>query len=443
LSVKLPAIIITAPAAGSVVSAKDEKNQDVELQWQPIPGAVKYRVNAKSTTTEWAQEQDVSATSTKLNLPVGQAMEWNVTAIDEAGQLGEVAAENYKFELHGPPLQKPTLTKPFSKFVREVTWETPPYTKNYSYDFKYLNPRTKKWETVEKSDDFKDHKLKMDTTRPSGRYRISVQAHGERRDDSPKVAMEFTMRGGFRDPAALDTAILRDSIVKPTNYYAIASYMLTQINYEATDAETNTKPAFPALGGTGRVGLGYQPPESLYGGFAIVDMSGFIINGKNFKFSSMELHATEKIEFGQKGILLLGAGLFTKELPIVKGTNQFGFSSVGKVRNTGPHAGLTYWLPLNDRYGLQLNGRAYYSLLGSSANGQKVDPAFSMQGGILGSYRLNRNWMGYAGYAYRLDQAQYGAVDKTRDPSSFASPGEKNTIIIQGHYLNLVLDVSF
>ena len=443
LLVKLPSVIISQPQAGAVVAAKEKLQQEVELLWEPIPDAAKYRVTARSTSTEWVGEQDVTTNSVRFKLPVAQTFEWNVTPIDERGQLGEILPDNYKFELRGPALEQAQINKPISKFIRELSWDPPALAHDYTVELKYLNPQSKKWERLVKQDHQIEPKLEIDPLKPTGRYRLSVQAHSQRREDSPKVALDFNRRGGFRDPAALDRALLRDSISKPTNFYVIASYMVTQINYRALDAEANTAPSVTAFGGTGRLGAGYHEPESNLGAFAIADLSGFNIGGKNFHFASLELHGTQKLELGQKGELLFGAGFFSKQLPILKGTPQSGFAGVGKVRNTGPHAGLSYWLPLNDRYGVQLNARVYYSILGSSTNAQKVDPAFSTQAGVLGSYRINKSTMGFAGYAYRLDQTQYGAVNKLKDPSSYASPGSKNAIIIQGHYLNFVLDISF
>jgi hypothetical protein len=60
---------------------------------------------------------------------------------------------------------------------------------------------------------------------------------------------------------------------------------------------------------------------------------------------------------------------------------------------------------------------------------------------LLGSYRLNRAWMGYAGYAYRKDELRYDTDPS--DPDSFARPGQVNEISIDGHYLNLILEFSF
>jgi hypothetical protein len=102
-----------------------------------------------------------------------------------------------------------------------------------------------------------------------------------------------------------------------------------------------------------------------------------------------------------------------------------------------------YWLPLNDRFGLQANARGYYTLTGSTSSGEKALSSLSYQYGLLGSYRLNKCWMGYAGYAFRHDEAIVNSVSKTSDPSSYANAGDKDTISIDGHYLNLILEFSF
>ncbi|NJM09692.1 MAG: hypothetical protein HC883_01980, partial [Bdellovibrionaceae bacterium] len=194
---------------------------------------------------------------------------------------------------------------------------------------------------------------------PAEKYRLLVQAHGEHRAPSPVVQLDFDMMGNFRDPAALEKAILRESITKPTHFYAIASYLLTQVQYSATSPDAGSISSFSAIGGTGRLGAGYQDPESKWGGFGIVDLSGFTIGDKNFQFASVEAHLTRKLEFGQGGLLLVGTGLFSKELPVLNGTSVLGFQGLGKVRSIGPHIGFTYWMPLTSR----LAGRPMDGLL--------------------------------------------------------------------------------
>lgn len=439
--VKLPAIIANYPEANSIVISKEEASQELAFRWEPVPGAVKYKFRARSPNGSWSIEKEVRDADLETSVPVGGFINWEVTAVDEKGDDGDKWDAPQTFELRGPQIKKPVIEKPLSAYIKEVKWAAPSFAKNYLYDLQYQNPKTRKWEAVEKKTDHVGNTLTLDTSRPSGKYRLQVQAMGDHRANSPFAKLEFEMMGNFRDPAALENAILRESITKPTNYYAIASYLITQVQYEGRNFDANMKPTFEALGGTGRIGAGYQDPESKWGGFGIVDLSGFTIGGDNFQFASVEAHLTRKLEFGQGGLLLFGSGFFTKELPVVLGNQTDGFNGIGKVRSMGPHAGVTYWMPLSSRLGLQANARAYYTLLGSAPNGGALQSVLSFQYGALGSYRLNKSWMGYAGYAYRVDAALFEA--NSSDAQSFASPGQINEVNLQGHYLNLILEFSF
>ncbi len=438
--VKLPAVIATNPEANAVVLSKEELNQDLTFQWEPVPGAVKYKIKARTAGGVWSVEKEVDEPSLETSVLVGDFINWDVVAIDDKGEEGDKWDAPQSFELRGPALKKPVIEKPLSSYIKELKWSAPAYAKNYLYDLQYFNPSLKKWEAVAKQEDYAANVLALDTSRPTGKYKLQVQANGDHRASSPVAKLEFEMIGNFNDPADIDNAILRASITKPTNYYAIASYLITKVSYEGRNYDANTKPTFEALGGTGRIGGGYQDPKSKWGGFGIVDLSGFSIGGQNFQFASLEAHVTRRLEFGQGGLLLVGSGLFSKELPVVLGTPVDGFFGVGKVRGMGPHLGFTYWIPLSARFGLQANGRAYYSLMGSAPNGGKIESALSYQYGALGSYRLNKSWMSYAGYAYRSDNASFSAKPAT---DSFAREGQINEVQLTGHYLNLILEFSF
>lgn len=440
LQVRLPAIIVKGPAPEATVQASDAKEQEVKLEWEPIPGAQSYKVILKGANDAFKIEKEVKEPRLETAVPVGHEVSWNVAAVDDRGEDGEQSSDMYKFKLQGPPLEKPQISKPISKYVRELEWAAPDNATYYSYNLSYYNPKKKGWESVAAKADSKENKFKMDVTKPSGKYRLQVQAHGEYRNPSKPAQLDFYSQGGFKDEKEFDNAILRDSVVKPTNFYAIASYLLTQIDYKFAHSDAGTSATFGAIGGTGRIGAGYQEPRSNWGGFGIIDYSGFTIQGQNFTFASMEVHVTRKMEFGQGGLLLFGSGLFSKELPLVDGNPTDGFIGVGKVRGNGPHAGFSYWFPINDRFGAQVNARLYYTMFGSSSSGAKAQGAMTMQYGLLGSYRLGRSWMGYAGYVFRKDEAQYAA---NPDASVSFAEGRSNVITIQGHYLNLVLEWSF
>lgn len=440
LQVKLPSVVMTSPMPGDAIDAEEDDKHEVKFEWEEVPGAHSYKLDVRSTTSTWQVEKEVSDTEFKLDVPVGEKLEWNVTAIDAKDEVGDTNALPQSFETKGPPLPSPDVTKPLSKYVEDMEWAPVPNAKNYNYELDYKDPKSKKWQKIEAKADVTEPKIKWDIKRPSGKYRLKVQARGERRKPSKVATLEFETRGGFRDPASLQTAILRDSITKPTNFYGIASYLITDVSYQSANYDSNQTATFNAVGGTGRIGMGYQDPDSKWGGFGIADLSGFTIQGQTFTFASAEGHLTHKLEFGQGGLLLFGTGLFMKELPIVNGSTTLGFRGLGKVRQIGPHAGFTYWIPITQRLGLQANARLYYTLLGSSAPGPSLKPTMSYQYGLMGSYRLNQAWMGYAGYAFRKDQAEYGV---SPGGNSDASPGEINTINIQGNYLNLILEYSF
>jgi hypothetical protein len=436
LQVKLPSVVQGEPAPHAVIEAGDDTTEEIKLKWEAVPGADKYKVEVHSTTGGWKDEHEVSDPYWNVKVPVGETLEWNVTAIDPKGETGETNAQPIGFEVKGPALAKPNIQKPLSKYIKELEWDPSPKATSYSYELTYRSPKTKKWVKVETKEATDANKLVWNIKRPSGKYRLKVQAHADRRAPSKVQELEFETKGGFKSVDELETARLRDSIVKPTNYYMIASYLFTKINYSATSYEEHDHVTFGALGGTGRVGLGYQDSESKWGGFGIADMSGFTVGGKTFTFAAAEGHLTRKLELGQGGLLLFGTGLFIKELPGVKGNPADGFNGLGKVREIGPHAGFTYWTPISERFGVQVNARAYYTLLGSSFNGGKVQPSLSYQYGVLGSYRLSANWMGLVGYAYRDDNATFSSV------GGF-SKGQSDSIDVQGDYVNFLLEFSF
>ncbi|MCB0387071.1 MAG: hypothetical protein KDD43_16875, partial [Bdellovibrionales bacterium] len=299
------------------------------------------------------------------------------------------------------------------------------------------------WKTVSRIRGQKESPLPFDLSNPTGYYKLRVQARAPLREKSEIAEIQFEVRGGIRSPAALEEAQLRDSLERPSHIYYIASYLVTQVNYTGTDRERNSISTFSALGGTGRLGIGYQNANSLWGGFGIVDLSGFDLDGKRYTFGAAEMHGTYK-QFWGKNQVLYGAGVFLKQLPDLRGSESTGFNGLGKVQNYGPHIGVQLWRPISSRFGFQVQTRAYVSLFGSAPNGQSIAPALSYQAGVLGTYRVNSQMMGYAGYVYRLDHSNYDASPfGASHPDSFAESGDLNSVELGGHYLNLKLEYSY
>jgi len=440
LVVKLPGVIAISPTDKLVIPSDNEKNFNVQFKWEVVPGATKYRIKAQTADGSWKVEKDVEGTKWTSEIPVGHTINWEVATLDEKNEEGDKWESPQSFELHGSALKTPEIEKPLSEILRELKWSAPEYAKSYKLTLKFYNKKTKKWETVDRKEDFAGTTFPLDTSRPTGKYRFEVQAIGDKRAPSTVAKLTYKMRGGFRDTASLDTAVLRQSIVKPTRFYAIGSFATTQVQYEANNFDANTKSAFNSGGATARIGLGYQRENSNWGYFGIVDMAMLSIAAKQYTFSSIEAHITRNVEFGQKGIFLASTGIYTKELPLVLGSATLGYTGAGKVQNIGPHAGFTYWLPLSDRWGVQFNGRIYYSLMGSAPSGD-IQSTMSYQAGLLGSYRWSTNWMTYLGYSYRADSAEYSASPS--NSNSFAQPGQVNNVDFGGHVLGLTFEYSF
>lgn len=440
LLVKLPSVYPVKPEVKQILQSTDEVNHPVTFQWEEVPGASKYVIKVSSEDGLWSYDKELTDTSLTVDVPVASSIKWDVVAYDPKNEEGDRWKLPEFFEVHGPKLKKPVIEKPMSQFIRDIKWTETPYAKKYKYDLNYYNKKKKKWELVESKADHPEPVLPIDSSRPSGSYRLLVQANTDRRASSDYAKVDFKMKGGFRTPASLDTAILRDSITKPTHFYVIASYFATQVSYQFLNADANVAASFDAIGAVGRLGMGYQNPKSQWGAFGIADMSAFSIGGKSFTFTSLELHATRSMRAGNAGQFLLGTGLYMREIPLVQGTLGTGFEGAGKVSTMGPHVGFIYWVPLSDRYGMQVNARAYYSLMGSAPVGD-IESSMSYQAGLLGSYRWGSNWMTYAGYAYRSDNVTYSS--NFADPLSFAPDGATNDVTFEGHFLNVIFEYSF
>lgn len=439
--VKTPPPRPLSPAPNARERSNEDETYTTQFKWQAISGANLYRLEIESHDGAVKMTKEVTAPEVSVELPVARVYRWRVYGIMANQEPGEIPEAWQRLTLMGAPLERPNLQKPLTKYVQELAWEPTKHAAGYDY---VLERRTAQgWKPVERKRGIKASPLVFDLGNPTGTYRAKLQAFAPLREKSKITEMEFEVRGGIRSPAALEEAQLRDSLERPSHIYYIASYLVTQIAYTGVDRESNAVASFSALGGTGRLGLGYQNDQSPWGTFGIVDLSGFDLGGQRYTFAAMEVDGTYKQYWG-KAQILYGAGLFLKQLPDLRGSEATGFTGLGKIQNYGPSAGVQLWRPLSTRLGFQVHLRVYASMFGSAPNGQAVTTAISLQTGILGTYRLNSQMMGYAGYVYREDNSKYDANPfSDSHPESFADSGDVNSVKIGGHYLNLKLEYSY
>ncbi|HEX4923891.1 MAG TPA: hypothetical protein VFV50_07385 [Bdellovibrionales bacterium] len=441
--VRLPSPKLIKPAPDEQFKAPDDQSTDIEFAWEPVAGAREYRIDVKSLKGDWTKSDTVTETSLKLEVPVAQPFTWRVTALlpdeEKEAEPGEFST---KFAVVGKAIETPKIAVPSTEFVRELTWDKAEHAEKYEFAISRLDKD--KWVPVEKGTTEKTT-VKFKEKHKGGQYRIVVKALAQAREPSNDSLIEFKVYDGDRSPAAVEEAQMREAIEKPTNWYTIFSYYITQMDYAGHSRETGFKTTYNALGGTGRVGVGHVIPGASWGVYGTLDLSGFIIGTQNFTFASGELHALWRTYLGTRTQIRASGGIFYKELPDTIPSAQGSGYNMSKMSSVGPHVGFDIWRPVSMKLGIQVNGRVYYNALGTDVpNRLGHVPTLSYQFGLLGSLKLSRDVTGFAGYAYRRDNGAYEArVSRSADDPSDANPGDVNTVTITGHYLNLLMELGF
>ena len=67
-------------------------------------------------------------------------------------------------------------------------------------------------------------------------------------------------------------------------------------------------------------------------------------------------------------------------------------------------------------------------------------PTWTFQYGVMGSYKLSENMIGFLGYAYRKDNVLYSTPE---DLMTAFGNTQNGSINIEGHYINVFLDWGF
>lgn len=423
---------LVGPKRGRKLKSGETSEKEVAFRWKKSTGASSYQVNLRDQSGEIRETINADETTLTTILPVGKRYYWNVTPIMVDGSPGELPKKEETFVLLSKAPDPVEIQKPISKFVRTLTWSNSSRATYYKYALYFK--KGKKWKRIERSKNFTETSINFDLSRPTGMYKLVVRPYAPLSARAKLSKIIFPVQGDLRSPAAVEQAVLKESIEKPKDFYFIASYFITLMNITGGDSQSQFR--LPdTIGGTGRLGVGWQQPDRPFGVFGILDLSGFNISSENYTFGSIEVHGTYKRYWGSNQILLSG-GVFTKELPMVLDDGIGNFTGVKIHQNTGPHAGFKIWRPFNNKIGAQINGRIYFNVAGNAPSGETIEPSFSHQIGLLGTYRLRENLMGFAGYAHRKD------VGSFQSPTG-SIPDNITTITVEGHYLNFVLEYAF
>lgn len=437
--VGLESVRLTFPAPKAELAGKRSDEEKINFRWEPAGGASTYHFELQSDDGEFKVSEDLKDTNISVKVPAAKNFTWKVNAFNSE-KIASEAVSVGQFSLLGAPLEKPLLEKPENEFVREVQWKNPDNAEKYDVAIGRYRPETKKWEKVQGFTDVSSSNVNIDEKWPGGIYRISVRAKGKLRKNSDVAVMNFKVHKGSRTPAAEFTHEVRKSIDRTNGWYGIASYLITQVKYSATnlDTEGGATTSYSATGGTGRLGAGHFTPDSNWGFLGVLDLSGFITNdNKNLTYMSAEISSVWRTNVGERGELRAQMGGYYKEHQVALtdiDSNGAGFvSNYDKVVVLGPHVGAEYWHSVTPKLGFQANLHLYMSLFKmKTPNGQTADPSMSNQLGFLASYRVTQRFTGLVGVAQREDLIKYKS-----------SQGGTNEAKLNGTYLNFFAEYSF
>jgi hypothetical protein len=442
-NVNLDPVKIKSPTAKAQIKASEEDAVTQKFEWEPVNGANEYRFELSSDDGKTQIVETVKEAKYNVKIPVAKNYTWKITGLGQNEmQSDSVTVSN--FSVIGKKIAAPEITSPESEFVRDVKWSRPDNVDKFDLTLSRINPASKRWEKVLVQENVTDDTFHFDEKHPGGTYRLEVKAKGAMRGDSDTAKMSFKVIHGDRSPAAEYTALVRKSIDRLTGWYGVTSYLVTQVNYQGETLENNARTKNNILGGTGRVGAGYFSPNEKWGFLGIVDMSGFIMDGSNHTYASMELNGIRRYVVGDLGEARLIYGLYYKEIPQLIGTPVVGTNGTVEFSQTavvGPHLGAEYWHSLSPKIGFQVNAHTYYNVITmKTPNGNPTDPRLSYQLGFMGSYRFSNRFTGLMGLTQKMDQVAYKA---NKTGSTTEAPGDFNTTQITGQYLSFFAEYGF
>lgn len=440
-NVGLDNVVLKSPLSEKIETDSTDK-KEVEFKWEAVGGADQYEFTLTSEDGTTAISQKLTEPSFKAEVPVAANYTWTVQAFNNEGILSEGTATS-KFALNGKKLEKPALEKPETEFVREIKWEAPEYATSYDVFIIRRDERTKKFEKFKSIEKTSSASLDFDPSWPGGVYKVAVRANGSMRPSSDLAKLGFKVRAGDRSPAAEYTALVRKSIDRVTGWYGIASYLITEVKFSGVYPEKSSKGTYKAIGGTGRLGLGWFGSNTPWGFLGILDLSGFTFEGKTKTFASTELNSVYRFSMGDRTELRLQAGPYIKEHPDSIADASTSSAEDTKVVVAGPHIGAEFWYSLTPKLGIQFNAHLYNSLVKmQTPNNQNIEPAMSYQIGVLGSYRMTQNFTGLVGWAMREDRVKYQSNPYTPiDPSLNFGNTVESTVV--GNYLNFFAEWAF
>lgn len=439
-TVALDNVVMVTPKVNELKISSSAQEEKVEFVWNHVAGADYYTFEIMSDDQKFQEIKAVKENVLTLSLPVAKSYTWKVKA-ENNQKIQSEATSVSSFNLKGSELKAPRIASPANEFVREIAWEKVENAEGYDVVIVRFDPASKKWQKIESLKNHQDTKIPFNASYKGGQYQVFVTPVGKLRGQPKPQKVSFKAVEGDRSPASEYRTLIRSSIDRTNGWYALASYMITNMSYNGQNPEVNSQISYEAVGGTIRVGGGHLSKKSNWGFNAIYDYSGFNFEGDFYTFSGVEVNGIYRRTLGEKGELRLNAGPYYRELPETTFALNSGRTQENKISVLGANIGAEYWYSFTPKIGMQLNSIFYLPLVGmDTPNGNDINFRLSASLGFMGSYRFNKNTTVLGGYTLKKEAIAYNA---RTGPSSFANQGNENISEINGHYLNVHLEWSF
>lgn len=456
--VQFPSVKVLYPSQNQNIPSKEEDKDEITFKWAPIGGAQTYKVELTSEDGKVNEVTEVNDTEWEVQIPVSMKYTFKITAVGKEA-LSSEATSVVEFTHVGKKIEKPVIEKPTNEFVRELKWSKPELAENYKVILARYNEKMGKWQKVGAPESVNEERMDFDPKWPGGKYRLSVQASAKFREDSEASIEKFEVKMGDRSPAAEYVSTVRESIDRVRNWYSIASWLITVMSY-SSDFGNGRGINFNAIGGTGRLGLGWFDEGTPWGFLGIVDMSGFFYQPdptrseqSNPTYMSMEASGMYRWNVNETNEIRSYFGLYRKDIPhsvpqdIESSTWDTSKSQISYIGSTGVHLGAEYWFSMTPKLGLQLNAHYYQNLSvhrkPEYASSATVAP--TLMYGVMGSYRLRKNFTGLMGLTFKNESTTY-LTSKTVTLSGTSQVITEGTGVsnrINGTYLSFFAEYDF
>ena len=192
LTVPINSTRLLEPKNKLELASTEIEKRSVEFKWSPLNGVETYILRITSVDDSSAKpiEKQTSATSAKIDLPVGKHYQWSVEP-QVANELKSSDNPIFDFTLTGGKLNSPTISRFNFEKDSELKWALADPAVTCDYQIARLDPKTKKWTPLFRKKDSLETVFKIDKTFDPGRYKIIVQAKAPRFQDSNISAMDF------------------------------------------------------------------------------------------------------------------------------------------------------------------------------------------------------------------------------------------------------------